>query len=221
MIQHSPATPGRQTARAARPASLKRDINLLPANENSEKIAKRGTIALAVFMGLLLLSYFIIYLPLNHVKDLQDNAASVESQVAMLKAQEPEINSLVDQRNALKEMLDGLTSLGKTNVQPADILAMLEINCPDTITLVSMTKNNEGLAITGAAASDADIAQFIENLKTVPELHGVALVRVQDIEENVKSGLKRQFELVAGLPASVDPAATAAPNTKAKGGDGK
>ena len=81
MLQN-PNTISRRGAAAARrvPGNLKRDINLLPANENSEKIAHWGTLALAVLMGALLLTYFAILLPGSHLSDLQNQADSLDSQ---------------------------------------------------------------------------------------------------------------------------------------------
>lgn len=224
ILQSSAEVAGKKSARPSkRAASLKRDINLLPANEYSEKIARTGTTVLAVVVGALLLAYFTIVMPTMQLNDLKSNATTAENQVAGLQQADQEFNDLVSQRNTLKQTIDSLKKSEQEYLQPADVMKQLSQACPDNITLTAVTLNGAGMTIDGRAESDKDIAQFIVNLKTIPEYQQISLASVQEDSVNTNVSQKRLFEVKAGLPPaeSPDAAATAAPAATTKGGDGK
>jgi Tfp pilus assembly protein PilN len=206
-----------------RAAILKRDINLLPANEYSEKIARTGTTILAVFISVLLLAYFAIVMPTLKLNDLQAEALGAQNQLASVQTAAGEFDSLISQRNSLQQMIDSLSQSEKAYLQPADVMAQLSQACPNSISLTSITLNGSGMTIAGRALSDRDIAQFIVNLKSIPEFKQIALMSVREDVETAGTMQNHVFEVNAGLPPteSPAPAASAAPADSTKGGDGK
>jgi type IV pilus assembly protein PilN len=200
--------------------SIKRDINLLPANENSQKIARTGTVVLAVFVGAALLSYFVIFMPLMQLQDLQASANNASNQVAQYQKYDAEFTKLIAQRNLINDMLKNLDTSEKGYLQPADMFSKLSQACPDDMVLLAVEQSETGLIIGGQAGSDDEIAQFIVNLKSLSVFQQIELVSVvQDTKDN--TNLKRVFQLKALLPpaATATPATTAAPESTAKGGN--
>jgi Tfp pilus assembly protein PilN len=199
---------------------LKRDINLLPANESTVKLAHWGTIALAVLVGALMLAYFAILLPGSHLTDLQNKVTSLDNQAAMKAGVNAQFDASAAKRKELQGIRDALDKSDKEYIQPADMFAQLTKACPDSITVLSVTIDNAGATIIGRAPDDKEIAQFIENLKTIPAFQNVGFTIVQ---EDYSMGGTVQQKRVFGIKAEYLPAATpstpqATPVTTQQGG---
>lgn len=225
MMQNPTPSTGKTVSRKAMPTgAIKRDINLMPVNANSERIARSGTVVLFVLLGLLALAAVVIYLPLTQLNALQDKANAADNEVLSKAAVEMEFNNTIAQRNSLLDMLTNLENIKTSALHPSDIVDMLSVACPESITLTNIMITNGELTVSGKAPSDTDIAQFIVNLRTQPKTFGASLVGVKQDPDNAATQ-RRLFDITVRLvpmptPApTVDPAATPAPT--AEGGDGK
>lgn len=212
-------TPVRRQAGA-----VKRDINLLPADEASQKRARRGLIALACIIGVLLLAYVGIVLPSLSLRGLQALADGKAADAAALQGADKEFNSLVEQRNSLSQTLKSMEAFGKEYRPAADAIKEIGDACPGSVTLLAVTLSQEGAAIRGRAPDEKDVAQFIVNLSALPEYASVELVSTgADTGESAAKSLT--FELNAKLPqsapASPSPQPEPTPASDGKGGDGK
>lgn len=202
--------------------NLKRDINLLPKNENSAKMARMGLIALAAAVCVAALAYAAILLPNSQLKEKQDTAAGLSAQASAKAESSAQFDSRVVECDALKTTLDTLEA-SKSILRPADLTALISKACPDSITVLSITLSGAGAAIDGRAPDDRAVAQFIENLKAINLYQGgVELSSVQDYGGAEGAVKMRFFQIAAAyLPAAVPtPQPTAAPAAAQEGGDG-
>ncbi len=226
MMQNPMPSTEKTTVKTARPSgALKRDVNLLPVNENSERMARQGTVALFVLLGVLALATVAVYLPSTWLGSLQNKASAAENQAASLAHVETEFAEVVAQRKSLLEMVSNLEGITGSGLHPASINSMLSIACPEKITLTAYTLSNGELSVTGIAANDTDVAQFLVNLRAQPNTYGTSLV--SDVE-NPDPGavLPRLFTVTVRLTPALAPTAeaTQAPATQApatQGGDGQ
>lgn len=215
---------GKAPAKPYRPAAgnLKRDINLLPANESSERAARAGTIALGILLGLVVLYFLAVFWPQTVLNGLKSVAGNAENQVALKSGVNKEFNDLAAQRNALQGMVDSLSQSGKGYPEPADLLDDLNGTCPDSITLTHITEDASGITLQGDAADDDAVAQFIVNLSTIPTFDKVALASVEENKDDAKSAKPRAFEIKCLLPeAQASPSPQPAPTQASEGGAGK
>jgi Tfp pilus assembly protein PilN len=204
-------TPGKRPAQTGmKPSgSIKRDINLMPANETSEKLARNGTIALAVFVGLLIAAYFAIVMPSITLKALQDKAANAQNQAKQLESAETQFNDKTAQLKVLRQVVAFLENADSAYREPQDINAELERACPQGIMLTGFTMNATGMTIDGFADSDTTVAQFIVNLKTAfPQFESATLAFTKQATDTENKQWIRQFELTVPEPAPL-PTATA------------
>jgi type IV pilus assembly protein PilN len=216
--------PGKVPAKQYRPATgnLKRDINLLPANENSEKMARNVAIIVGVAVGLAILYVVAILLPSMKLNAIKGMANSAQNQIAALSGADNDFSDSVAQRNALKEMIDSLNLSSKDYKQPADLFEKLSSICPGSITLTAVTQDGDGLTLEGRAPSDADVAQFIVNLGTITGFDRVVLASVGKNTDDPKSSQTRAFVVKCMLPAATaSPLPTSAPTATEQGGAGK
>ncbi len=221
MMQNPMPSTEKSAVKTTRPSgALKRDINLLPVNENSERVARQGTMALFVLLGVLALAAVAVYLPSTWLSSLQNKANAAENQAAALTHVETEFTEVVAQRNSLQEMVSSIEGITGSGLHPASINSMLSIACPDKITLIAYTLANGELSVTGIAATDSDVAQFLVNLRAQPNTYGASLASAV---ENPDPGatLPRLFTLTVRLVPALAPTAepTQAPATQ--GGDGQ
>lgn len=221
MMQNPMPSTEKTAMKNARPlGALKRDINLLPVNENSERIARQGTVALFVLLGVLALAAVAVYLPSTWLSSLQDKANAAENQAAALAHVETEFTEAVAQRNSLQEMVSSLEGIADSGLHPASINRMLSVACPAKITLTGCTLTNGELAITGNAATDTDIAQFLVNLRTQPNTYGASLVSSAE-NTDLGAALPRNFTLTVRMTPVLTPTAEATQAPAAQGGDGQ
>lgn len=210
MTPTTPTTSGKTPLKPFKPApgNVKRDINLLPANENAEKMTRNLAIGLGVLISLLLLAYFAIIMPSMILSGLQSKADSAQNQIKLMAGADKDFNDRVAQRDELKQMIDSLNSSVKDYLQPADLFDNLSRTCPDSITLTAVTQADDGLLLDGQATNDGEVAQFIVNLRTIQNFDRVVLVNVKDAENSQITAKSRVFEIKCLLPV---PAASASP----------
>jgi hypothetical protein len=221
-MQQNTHTTRRRGAAKPRKAfgDLKRDINLLPANENSEKLARIGTIVLAVFMGLLLLSYFAIIMPSTQLKAAQDRADGLSAQATAKAGASAQFDARIAQRNAKQNMINTLSKAEEDYNQPADLQDLISRACPDSITIYSLVFSDAGAAIQGQAPDDRAVAQFIVNLKTIPAYQDVELSSVQGSNTSQDPAQMRLFEIIAAYPPAATPTPAPTPAATQEGGAG-
>jgi Tfp pilus assembly protein PilN len=218
-MQTQPSPEKRAQAAARKTGALKRDINLLPANELSSKMARRGTIALGVVVALLVAAYFAILTPALALQSLQDQAAAAENQAALLQPAEADALAKQAERDKKTQILAYVNDTAGYR-HPADIMAELERACPNTILLSSFNLDASGMTIGGFAGNDGEIVEFMVNLRAAfPQYDAISLVSAKDAEEDSKIGMKRQFEVAAKPALTEAPMDTAAPAGDAEGGD--
>lgn len=201
-------------------ANLKRDINLLPTNDNPEKIARIGFYLIGTIIFAALLVYVAILLPSMQLQasQVQGNALSVQAtNEAPISVQ---FDSDVAEREKLQSVKNEL-GIMITKDQPSDLVSQISNACPDTITVISITLSPDGAMIDGYAPDDGVIAQFITNLKTIPAYQDVRLSTIQDYKTGIGPNQKRQFEVVTlyPLPPSPSPSPVPTPTATQEGGN--
>lgn len=203
--------------RAYRPQGpLKRDINLMPANESSAKAGKRAIIALCILAAVLAAGYFGILMPSLALKALEGLAANAENRVTELAGAEADSMAKLSERDRKAQILEALTGAGASASQPADIMAELSRARPGGITLTAFTLDATGISVTGYAGDDAEVAELLVNMKKAfPQYPNVTLVYAKDAEAGAKAGRNREFQ--ADARAQAAPQATAEPGATEEG----
>lgn len=221
-IQQAAPQKGAEGLRKAT-GGLKRDINLMPANESSEKIARIGTYALGFVVGAALLAYFAVFVPSSHLSDVQEQANIADQQIQEKQASSAQFDTDVALRDKLQGTLDALSGPGEAGLQPSDLLAEISSACPDAVTVTSFELSGDGATIDGLAPDDGQVAQFIDNLKSMGVYQAVGLADSQNYESQDKPAFTRKFEIAAlyAPVATPTPLPTPSPTATQKGGDGK
>lgn len=200
--------------------NLRRDINLLPANEGSEKAARLGTVILFTLLGAALFFVVAIWLPKTRLNALNSRADAAEAQVRALQSSGAQFSGRVSERNALLEMLESLEKSG-SDKGAYDLMDQISLACPDGITLHSVKLSPAGADIAGLASDDRLVAQFISNLQAIPAYRTVRLSGANDAGSAGGGVQSRSFSIVAeSPPAAPAPQATPTPADGRKGGDG-
>jgi Tfp pilus assembly protein PilN len=201
--------------------NLRRDINLLPVNEGTEKAARWGSLILYVVLGAALFFGLAMWLPTIRLNDLKSQADNAEAQVEALQSAGAQFNGRVSERNAIQGVLSDLEKSG-SDLSMADIMDQISQACPDSVTLYSVKISETGANIAGRAPDDRTVAQFIDNLKTIPAYETVRLSSVNDVIDAGDEIQTRAFEISAEYPppATPTPQPTATPAAGKKGGDG-
>ncbi len=218
MSMLTPQSPEKAPPHVYRPQGpLKRDINLMPANEASAKTGKRVLIALCILAALLAAGYFGILMPSLALKALEGLAAGAESQVAELAGVEADSMAKLTERDKKAQILAVLTDAGAGAPEPADIMAELKRACPEGVTLKAFTQDATGISVTGYAGNDAEVAELLVNMKKAfPQYPAVTLIYTRDAEVDEKAGWSREFQADARIQAVPEATAT---DGAAEGGD--
>jgi Tfp pilus assembly protein PilN len=195
--------------------SLKRDINLLPANENTQKAARIGTFALFICLGAALLALIVIIMPQMQLNSKANQANALSAQATSKARLSGKYDAALANKKQIQGILDSLSNSGKDQTIPADLMAQVSDACPDGILLTSVTFNAQGAQIEGLAPGDGAIAQFIVNLKTIPVYQYVGLNAVLDYKKSDAPAYKRSFKLEADYPPAPSPSPTPQPTPTA------
>ena len=92
--------------------------------------------------------------------------------------------------------------------------------CPEKVTLTGYTLANGELSVTGMAAKDSDVAQFLVNLREQPNTYGATLVSVME-NADTQGPLTRLFTVTIRLAPAPAPSVEATPAATAQGGNGQ
>ncbi|MCK5512378.1 MAG: PilN domain-containing protein [Thermodesulfovibrionia bacterium] len=155
-------------------------INLLSEKRKKKVIELYAFIirsALILVLALLVLGVFTVYL-IGQASDLKDEKAANETRLGALQVKLTEVrnyesdNALYEQRNKTIEQL-------KHNQQvPVRLLEEVSASLPQGV-WISRLKGAEPMMLEGAAFSNTDIVDYVQNLKNSRYLTDVTLVESQ------------------------------------------
>lgn len=216
-MMQTPHNPPNRTAPGyyRQAGSLKRDINLLPANEGSQKAARIGMFALLICLGAALLALIVIIMPQMQLNTRKDQADALSAQATAKARLSGKYDTALSNKKQIQGILDSLNNSGTDQKIPADLMAQISDACPDGILLTSVTFSAQGAAIEGLAPDDGTVAQFIANLETIPVYQYVGLNAVQDYKKSDAPAYKRAFKLEADFPPAPSPSPTPLPTPTA------
>ena len=173
-------------------------INLLPVRAAKKKQAGQQQVLL---MGLVIVAAFIVMvfwmgaLKAEHRK-LDTNIAKLQADLQKLEQIIGEVNQYSTTKAMLESKLKVIEDLKKGRTGPVKVLDELAQKIPKKVWLSRMEEKEKMLVFTGEAASDEDIAAFMQDLQKSPFFQDLHLKFTKIAERADQGGMKvKAFEM--------------------------
>lgn len=179
-------------------------INLLP---NKDHQISAGSIATGVIQTLLItatvgLIVAAIWLP--------SAVSGISTQVATKKAEKNDLKASIDKAGELQQKLQNVIdrktfweSTEKLNGHYGQLLADIATATPEKLKLITVeAQKDASLAITGLAASRAEVTIYIEALNKIKGLSGVTLGQANSQTDGVTFSITAKIGTTTPSPAS-------------------
>lgn len=152
-------------------------INLLPVRAAKKKETVRFQLTIAgLVIFFVIAATFLFYLSYSSdVSTLREDIEAGNSELAMLKSKIGELAKLKGQKRVLEDKLKIVRKLEEAREGPVELFRRLSASIPDKAWLNSMVEKGNSLTLTGVAAYDDVIADFMRNLEE-QEFKNVELV---------------------------------------------
>lgn len=157
--------------------SIYSDINLMPlslTSKSKEKAANRLRLELAALLVLML--GVAMYLPYNNIKNLEEEKAQLERDIALKKDVEPVIlqyNQVIADLNFHENLI---LSSSSTSENVVDIFELMESAVPEEINYTALANNEEGMLISCSTIDKLTIINFVQSLRKL-EIDGTKVFR--------------------------------------------
>lgn len=186
-------------------------INLLPVRQNRKVEAARKDLFAAVvggigLLGVLFMSWTVLEVQLS---EAQENLALIQGQLAQMKADVAKVEELEKLMAELQKKLDVIDELRDRRNGPVHMMEELALATPERLRLVELVQDGRDLSVSGVAANNEIISQFLRSLDSSAYFEAVYL---QDIESTGADadfgGELKSFKLTArtSVPSDAPPA---------------
>ncbi|MDD2308943.1 MAG: PilN domain-containing protein [Desulfuromonadaceae bacterium] len=177
-------------------------INLLPARASKKK---ETAIQQLIIAGIVVVVIAVIVTSLYMVKRVQISAAkdditSANNKINELKTKIGKLEELKTLKGQVKKKLDVLSQLRKNKTGPAQRLASLSDLTPDQLWLTNYAESSQDVKISGIAATEELIAQFMRALEASNDFMSVMLL-VSEQTEMAGTKLKK-FDITMKLESA-------------------
>ena len=179
-------------------------INLLPTGK-AKRVKKRTELqtqlmlaGVSVGLTVILCGYF--WWQLNHqITVLRNERGKATKERDDLKEKVKEVENFEQNKKVLEEKNRIIAQLKKNQSGPVHLLDELSKNLPDRVWLVSMNEQGGKLDLEGRAITNADIVDFINNLKRSPFFKDVQIVESRQANDNEKKISIYNFKLTGTI----------------------
>lgn len=143
-------------------------INLLPHREAARKRRREAFQAtmFASFLGGLLIAGAIYWWFQMMITDQQQRNAFLQQEIKVLEGQIKEIASIEDEIAALKARQKAVEDLQADRNLPVHLLNELVQNLPDGIYITSLRQTGQSISMQGMAQSNERISEMLRNLSS-------------------------------------------------------
>ena len=156
-------------------------INLLPS-EGARKVKKKSDdqtqLVIAggsIILTILFCFYFFWYVPKGTLEHLQAEQVRAQQELQRLKVKVKVVEDFERNTAKLRKKNQIIKNLRKAQGRPVHLLDDLSASLPDRVWLISLTEKKGEVDLVGKALSNADIVDYISNLKRFPAFQEVQL----------------------------------------------
>ena len=142
-------------------------INLLPVRAAKKKETIRFQLTIAGLFTFLVIAATVLFL-ISYRKEVKVLKADIEAgkaELAALKSKIGVLSKLKGQKRVLEDKLKIVHKLELARKGPVELFERLSNSMPEKAWLTSLNEKGDSLTLTGVAAYDDVIADFMRNLK--------------------------------------------------------
>ena len=192
---------------------MKRDLNLIPRAETKSSVNKYILPVLLIVVLYAATAYLAITIPQQRLQTKEDEYSTLLQQVADLEYVEVEYQLLRQQLAEVEAKKQTILLTKHSDRDAIYLLSVIEQACPEDIVLGGVFISPDGLSISGSAANDTLIAEFMVNLRAVEFFTNSNIARVDpgevdfaQVQQALTDGTElpetRQFQLSLAFSAS-------------------
>lgn len=200
------------------------DINLLPKRKNKVSGKTLFTIFSFIILGIGVLAFFGIYLPLNMKNQLSDKIKRQQRELQTYTANDVQFIELTEQINNLKQMISALDELKNNRFQGTKILDSIEESIPKNIVVESISLESNLLTLEALSPSYREIAQFVVKAREIEKVLDVKFTNAYlqpDTEEQAGNKELYRFQIFITLDAQDLITVLEQGSTEAESGNGE
>ena len=189
-------------------------INLLPVRAAKKKETAIQQISIFCFsVCIVAVIVLALYgLKLGQISTAKDDISTANIKINELKAKIGKLEELKKFKEQVKKKLDVLAQLRKNKTGPAQRLATLSDITPDKLWLTAYSESGDNVRLSGVAATEELIAQFMRSVQASKDYTGVELVVSE--QKDISGTKYKGFELVFKLKPTEAPVAPPVEPTK-------
>lgn len=173
-------------------------INLLPVRAAKKKQAGQQQVLL---MGLVILAVFVVMVFWMGAlkaerKKLDGNIAKIQAELVKLEQIIGEVNQYSATKAMLESKLKVIEDLKKGRTGPVKVLDELAQKIPKKVWIQKLEEKDKNLLIIGEAATDEDVAAFMQDMQKSPFFQNLRLKFTKIAERADQGGMKiKTFEM--------------------------
>jgi len=164
-------------------------INLLGVERTKRPSKKRKEMPLqgaGLVVGLVLLGvalgYVWWYLS-NTIGTLTQQTVTLNQDLAALKIKVKEVEDYEKNKKSFEEQIGIIEQLKRNQSGPVHLLEEISRSLPDRVWLTSLTEQGGKIDLDGKASTNAEIVDFINNLKTSRYVSDIQLIESRQVAE--------------------------------------
>ncbi len=163
-------------------------INLL-ATQKAKKAKKRIAVeSQLVWLGLLsfilILGWFLGWRSLDRrVEGLRAQETRLTEELTSLKAQVKVVENFEKNKKMVEDKIAVIQDLRKKQSMPVSLLNEISQRLPDRVWLVSLSESRGNIELSGAATTNSEIVDFINNLKAAPDFKNIEILESRQRKE--------------------------------------
>jgi type IV pilus assembly protein PilN len=115
---------------------------------------------------------------------LQQQKAQRTQELAVLKEKVKEVQSFESNKKSYEEKIGIIEQLRKNQVGPVRLLDDLSQSLPDRVWLTSLIEQSGKIELEGKAVTNAEIVDFINNLKASRHIREILLIESRQVTES-------------------------------------
>ncbi len=170
-------------------------INLLPvrAEKKRETIRLQLTIAgLVVFLVLAVLG--MLYLMIgSDISQIKEDIATAEAEQVIVAKKIGKLSEIKKQKEVVQGKLDVVKRLEKGRVGPTNLFLSVERSIPELAWIENFNEKGRIITLSGGAAAQNIVVDFLENLKKEKEIGRVDLIESRRAPGKKSAGYKRDI----------------------------
>ncbi len=144
-----------------------------------------GGLAGVVTLALVLIGGmgFVWWSMVSRVNTLEQEKVARNSELAVLKVKVKEVENYEKNKKDYEEKIGIIQQLRRNQVGPVRLLDELSRGLPDRVWLISLTEQAGKIDMEGRAVTNAEIVEYINNLKASQYIRDIQLIESRQVNE--------------------------------------